>query len=261
LRIVVCAKQVVDLAQIRMNRETREPILSGIPLIIGDIEKNVLEEATRIKEQHKAEVIALSIGWPQPDGTILECLGRGADRAVMLADPIFETLSSTGVATVLAKAIEKIGDYALILLGEGSTDNNSGQVGPMVAQILGLPLVSYARQLEIVEDKVRIVKGLEDCFETAEASLPVVVTVSAEINEPRIPTILDVMEASSKPQESWSLGDIEISREELEQHHSVKVLSNQYPEQTRKNILFQEELGKSVDSLLQNLVKEGVLER
>jgi len=243
-----------------MNRETREPILSDIPWIIGDIEKNALEEATRIKEQHETEVIALSICWPQPEVTILECLARGTERAVMLGDPIFETLSCGGIAKVLAKAIEKIGNYNLILLGEGSTDNNTGQIGPMIAQILSLPLVSYARQLEILGDKVRIVKSLEDSFETVEASMPVVVTVSAEMNEPRIPSIIDVMEASSKPQESWSLADIGISGEELERCGTIRVLRNQYPEQARRHILFQEELDKSVDSLVQNLVKEGVLE-
>ena len=261
MRIIVCVKQVADLDQIRMNRETREPVLSDVSLIIGDIEKNALEEAARIKEQHEAEVIALSIGWPQPEGTIVECLSRGADRAVTLADPVFETLNSTEVAKVLAKAIEKIGNYDLILSGEGSTDNNSGQIGPMIAQILGLPLIGYARQLEIVGGKARVVKSLEDCFEIVEASLPLVVTVSAEINEPRIPSIIDVLDASSKPQENWGLADIGIHREEIEQRSSVKILSNQYPEQTRKNILFEGEPDESVDNLLQNLAKEGVLER
>ncbi|MFH1382557.1 MAG: electron transfer flavoprotein subunit beta/FixA family protein [Chloroflexota bacterium] len=260
LRLIVCVKQVVDLDQVRMDRETREPILTDVPWVIGQLEKNALEEAARIKEKHQAEVVALSAGWPLSEEVVLECLARGADRAATLSDPGFESVSSPAMAMILARAIEKIGSYDLILVGEGATDNNSGQMGPALAQILGLPLVAYARQLKISDEKVRATRSLEDCFETVEVPLPLVVTVTAEINEPRIPSIIDVMDASAKPHDKWGLADIGFSPEELRSYAPVKTLKNQYPEQVRKNIMLKEEsLDKSIDLLVQNLMKEGVL--
>ena len=263
MRIIVCIKQVVDLDQVRMNRETREPILRNLPLMVGQIEKNALEEGARIKEKNQAEVVALSVGWPLAEEVVLECLARGADRAVTVADPNLENISCQGIAQVLAKAIEKIGSYDIILVGEGSTDNNSGQVGPAIAQILGLPLVAYARQLQVVgvAGGVRVTESYEDCFETVEAPIPLLVTVTSEINEPRIPSIIDVMDASSKPHEKWSLTDIGLSAGELKGYLSMKILKNEYPEQVRKGILLKEEnLDKTIALLVQNLMREGVLE-
>jgi electron transfer flavoprotein beta subunit len=260
LRIIVCIKQVVDLEQVRMNRETREPILRNLPLMVGQIEKNALEEAAKIKEKNQAEVVALSVGWPLAEEVVLECLARGADRAVTVADQSLEHISSQGIAQVLAKAIEKIGSYDIILVGEGSTDNNSGQVGPAIAQVLGLPLVAYARQLEVT-GVVRVTQSYEDCFKTVEAPTPLLVAVTSEINDPRIPSIIEVMDASSKPHDKWGLAEIGLSPDELKPYLSIKVLRNQYPEQVRKGTLLKEEnLDKTVDLLVHNLMKEGVLE-
>ena len=246
-----------------MNRETREPMLRNLPLMVGQIEKNALEEAAKIKEKNQVEVVTLSIGWPLAEEVVLECLARGADRAVTVADPNLENTNAQGIAQVLAKAIEKIGNYDIILVGEGSTDNNSGQIGPAIAQILGLPLVAYARQIQIVGGvgKVRVTESFEDYYETVEAPIPLLITVTSEINEPRIPSIIEVMDASSKPQEKWSLADIGLSPDELKRYLSIKLLKNQYPEQVRKGILLKEEnLDKTIDLLVQNLMREGVLE-
>jgi len=246
-----------------MNRETREPILRNLPLMVGQIEKNALEEAARIKEKNQAEVVALSVGWPLAEEVVLECLARGADRAVTIADPNLENISCQGIALALAKAIEKIGNYDIIFVGEGSTDNNSGQVGPTIAEVLGLPLLAYARQIQLGDatSKVRVTKSYEDCFETVEAPAPLLVTVTSEINEPRIPSIIDVMDASAKPQEKWTLTDLGLSADALKRYIYVKVLHNQYPEQVRKGITLKEEnLDKTLDLLVQNLMREGVLE-
>lgn len=260
MRIIVGAKQVPDFDQVRMNRESREPSMSDVPLIIGILEKNALQEASSIKERLNAEVVALSVGWPDPETTILECLGRGADRAIGVVDLALEDIHTAGSALVVAKAIEKIGGYDLILFGEGSSDNNSGQMGPMVARILGLPLLGHARRLEIIDNKARVQQSLEDCFTVIESQLPAVVTVTGEINEPNIPSIIEVMEASSKPHENWSLADIGLNSQGLERYRS-RVISNRYPEQTRKNIMLEGGPGAAVDKLLQNLSKEAVLER
>ncbi len=261
MRIIVCVKQVVDLDQVRMNRETREPILANLPMMVGQIEKNALEEAAKIKEKDQAEIIVLFVGWPFAEEVVLECLARGADQAITIPDQSLQQLSAQGVALILAKAINKIGKFDLIMLGDGSTDNNSGQVGPAIAEILGIPLLSYARQVQMSQGKVTVIQSFEDSFETVQAPSPVLVTVTSEINEPRIPSIIEVMDASSKPQQKWSLSDIGLSLDDLKPYLSIKTLKNQYPEQVRKNVVLKEaNLDKNIALLIQNLMKEGVLE-
>ncbi len=147
--IIVCLKQNVDMKQVRIKKDTREPVLEGLPLLFGDMDKNALEEAVRIKEKAGGgKVIALSLGSAKLKDTIKDALAAGADEAVILIDPLFTNLDSKKTAKILAKAIQKIGKYDLLILGEGSTDNYSGQAGPRLAELLNLSSITYVRQLE-----------------------------------------------------------------------------------------------------------------
>ncbi len=186
----------------------------------------------------------------------------GGDRAVLLIDPAFEGSDSMGTAKVLAKTIEKIGAYDLILLGEGSTDNYSGLVGSALAALLDLPEITYVRELTIEDGKVRAVRNMEESFEVVEASLPVVVTVAQEINEPRLPKFMAIRKAGAKPKEEWGPADIGLSADEVgENAVSVDVLSNLAPEQDRKNVILEGDLDEQIDALVDALTKEGVLGR
>ncbi|TLN05619.1 electron transfer flavoprotein beta subunit/FixA family protein, partial [bacterium] len=142
-------KQVVDLQQIRIKRDTREPVLDGLPVLFGDMDKNALEEAVKIKEKHGAKVTVLSAGSGKLKDTILEALAMGADEACVVVDPACEGSDTASSAMTLAKAIEKISPYDLILVGEGSADNYSGQIGSRLAEILNIPQVTYVRELLI----------------------------------------------------------------------------------------------------------------
>jgi electron transfer flavoprotein beta subunit len=260
MRIIVCIKQVLDLPLVKMQEKTRQPITRDVPYVIGDLDKNALEAAVQIKEQQEAEIIVLSLGWPAPDETILECLARGGERAVIIADSSFEQTSCQAVASVLAAAIKKIGDADLIILGEGSTDSNTGQMGPMLAQAMDMPLISYIKDIEISDGKIKATRSLEDCFEVVEAVLPAVVTATAEINDPRIPSIIEVIDASSKTQDHWDLNELQLSAEDLIKLNPIKVISNEYPQQVRKNIILDQDIDESVSSLVQKLAQEGALE-
>jgi electron transfer flavoprotein alpha/beta subunit len=118
MHIVVCMKQVIDLEQIRIKPNTREPVVEGLPVLFGDFEKCALEEAVRIKERHGGKVTVLAIGTPKLGDTIKEALAIGADEAIILIDPLFQDSDAMGSARALARAIEKIGDYDLILMGD-----------------------------------------------------------------------------------------------------------------------------------------------
>ena len=261
MNIVVCLKQVPDLQQIRIK--DRKPLLEGAPLIFGDMDKSALEEAVRIKEKTEGtKVTVLALGGAKLKDGIKEALAIGADEAVLLIDPAFEGSDTMSTAKALARAIEKIGEYDLILCGEGSTDNYSGQVGPRLAEILDLPQVTYVRELEIGDSKLRAVRNMEESFEVVEAELPAVVTVADEINQPRLASLRDILRAARKPVHEWTAADLGLSEDEVGAKGSViEVVSNLAPEQARKQVVFEGELDEVIEELVNALTKEGVLGR
>ena len=262
MHIIVCMKQIVDLAKIRIKPDTREPVLEGLPVRFGDFEKNALEEAVRIKEKRgDAKVTAVAVGSPKLKDTIKEALAIGADEAVILTDPLFEGSDEMGTARALAKVIQKIGEYDLILLGEGSTDDHTGQVPLRLAELLGLGQVTYVRELEVLDGKrIRAVRDLEDALEVVEVNLPAVVSVTAELNQPRLPPLTAILKAARKPTKTWGPGDIGVTPGEVGAAAStIAVLSNLAPAQQRKEMIFEGDVDDAVNELLKALEREGVL--
>lgn len=251
MNIVVAMKQVPDLQQIRIRN--RQPVLDDVPLTLGNIDKNALEAAVLIKEAQGGKVIALSAGDDNIEDTIKEALAAGADEAFLVVDEQLNGAESTVVAAVLTEAVKKIEDVGLVLFGEGSADNYSGQVGSRVAQMLGWPQVAYASRIELQESTATVVRSLEDCDEVVEIALPAVVTVLSDINEARIPAVTQILKAGKKPKEVLELDDLEG---EIPTQGQVETLSNLAPESQRKRVAV-----KSVDELIQALAAEGVIRR
>ncbi len=259
--VMVCMKQIPDLQQIRIKE--RRPVLESVPLVWGDLDKNAMEEAVRVKEKlGDVKITVVAMGSDKLQQGILEPLAMGADEAVLLADPAFGGSDSLATAKVLAKAIEKIGSYDLIILAEGSTDNYSGIVGSALAELLNLPEITYVRELEVEDGKVKAVRNMEESFEVMEADLPALVTVAQEINEPRLPKFMAIRKAGAKPRHEWGPNDIGLSADEVGQNAlSVETLSNLAPEQDRKNVMLAGDLAEQIDALVDALIKEGVLGR
>jgi len=261
VNIIVCMKQVVDLEQIRIKADTRQPVLDGLPVLFGDFEKCALEEAVRIKEKHGGKVTAVAAGSAKLKNTIKEALAIGADEAVILIAPDFQGSDTMGSARLLARAIAKIGEYDLILLGDGSADNYSGEVPPRLAELLGLPQVGAVREMEVLDGQVRVVRDLEDALEVVEVDLPAVVSVTGELNTPRLAPLSAILKAGRKPLHEWGPGDVGVTGDEVGAAASVvKVLSNLAPVQDRKGIVF-EDAQAGVVELVKALQREGVLER
>ncbi len=256
---IVCVKQTVDLQQIRIRKETREPIMENVPLTIGDIDKNAVEAAVRLKESGGGKVTLVSAGSEDLEETIKEGLAMGADEAVLVVDRKLDGAESFVVATVLAKAIAKVGEYGLILLGEGSADNYSGQVGPRLAELLDLPLVAFARSIEVAGGKLKAVRNMDDCLEAVECDLPAVVTVLSEINEARIPAVTQILKAGRKPKEVLAPADLGADLAALDQ--KVQTLANIAPLQERKQIMFKEDADTAVAKLLSALQADGAVGR
>ena len=258
MEIIVCMKQVVDLQQIRIKKETREPATEGLPFVFGDMDKNALEEAIRIKEKMGGKVTVVSVGSPKLKDTIKEALAAGADESLIVTDPAFDNLDSALKARILAKAIQKAGKFDLILLGEGSADNYSGQTGARLAEALGLPLLSYVKQLEFADGKARATRILEQYIEIAEAKLPAIVTVTSGINQPRIPSLSQILRAGKKPVTEWKAADAGVTPAEISERQVV-TLSNLAPVEQRKGIILEGAKDENIDSLVNSLIKEGVL--
>jgi electron transfer flavoprotein beta subunit len=261
MHVIACMKQVVDLQQIRIKRDTREPVLEGLPVQFGDFDRNALEEAVRIKEKHGAKVTVLSAGLGKLKDTMLEALAMGADEASIVVDPVCEGSDTAASAMTLVEAIEKIGPFDLILVGEGSADNYSGQIGSRMAEILNIPQITYVRELTIEGNMITAVRDVEGTLEIVRAQTPVVVSVTSEINKPRRASLSQILRASRKPLNSWTLKDLGIdpSRVGL-QSSAIQVLSNVAPLQERKGVIFEGDLDEAVGKLIDALRKEGALQ-
>jgi electron transfer flavoprotein beta subunit len=256
--IIVCVKQTYDLQQVRIRKETRQPVFENVPLTLGNIDKNALEEAVRIREKAGGKVTAVSVGPESLEDTIKEALAMGADDAVLVTAPKLDSIESALSAALLAKAIGQAGPFDLILLGEGSTDNYSGQVGPRLAELLDLPQVTFAKSLQIEGRILKAVRSLEDYLEDVEVDLPALVTVVSEINEPRIPAVTQILKAGRKPKKVFRPEDLGIQLGEF--GFQVETISNLAPIQNRKGILFKEG-AKDTPALVKALEEEGLLRR
>jgi len=253
VNIVVAMKQIPDLHQIRIRN--RKPILEDVPLTLGSIDKNALETAVNLRESLGGKVIVVSVGSEEVEETAKEALAAGADEAYLVVDSRFGIgeVESSIVARALAAAIGRMEDVGLILFGEGSGDNYSGQVGPRVAEILGMPQVGYAQAVEIDGNSAVVTRSLEDCEEILEVKLPAVITVLADINEPRIPSVSQILKAGRKPKTVMDVDKLDLV---LTDESKVVTLSNLAPENKRKQIAV-----KNVDELVQALNQEGLIGR
>jgi len=229
--IIVCIKQIYDLGQIKVDTTTKYPITEGVARKISDFDKNALEEALRIKEKHGGTVLALIGGTKE---AAKEALAMGADEAVIYS----ADSDSLGTATILAEIIHKM-KYDLILCGEASIDEFSFQIGPRLAQALGIPVLTYARKMELKDNEVVVERNLENRYEVAKARLPALVTVTKEINEPRIPTLLQILGASKK-----KITEVSIEKQEA----GVETLSITAIEMKRKEVILKDigELAKLI---------------
>jgi len=250
MNIVVAMKQIPDLQQVRMRN--RQPSLDGVPYSLGLIDKNALEAGLQLKEQSGGQVILVSVGNEEVEETMKEALAAGADEAYLVLDDDLADLESSQTAVVLADLIKKIDDVGLVIFGEGSGDNYSGQVGPRVAEILGLPQVGCASHIEIDGATARVTRSLENADEILEAQLPMVVTVLGDINEPRIPSVTQILKAGKKPKQIFDAADLDIKLA----GKAVSTISNLAPENARKRVAV-----GSVDELVAVLRTQGFVGR
>lgn len=262
-RIVVCIKQSLDVTQLKVDAATRRLITTGVPRKISDFDKNALEEAIRLREKLGGEVIVATVGLEEAKTELREALAMGADKAYLLSDPSFEGSDTLAISRILTEAIKKMGPFDLILCGEASIDSFTGQVGSRLAERLNIPQVTYVRKFSLNGDLVVAERSLEDCYEMVKAKLPALLTVTGEINEPRVISLLAIMKASKKDLTIWNAEDLNISKEGVgEAGSAIQVVEILAPKVERKKVVIKAETAEEVaEKLAKTLLQEGVIGR
>lgn len=196
MHIVVCVKQVPNTTQVRINPETNTLVRDGVESIMNPFDENALEMALQLKEQHPGtKVTVLTMGPPQAAEILKEAVGRGADAVVLLSDKAFAGSDTWATSYALSMAIRKLEKADLVLFGKQAIDGDTAQVGPGVADWLGLPCIAYARKVEIADGKAVVERAFEDGYEKLAAPLPCALTVLKEANVPRMASLRGKMAA------------------------------------------------------------------
>ena len=233
MHIIVCVKQVLDPeippAKFKIDPETKKVIPPpGVPPVISVFDERAVEAACRLKDKNKGKITVISMGTAKASDVVRHALSMGADDGFVLEDASFENLDSFGTAYVLGKAIKKIGAYDLVLCGRQAADWGAGEVGSILAEILGIPVVTLACNIEVVDNKLRVKRIVKDGYEVLEAPMPSLVTVSSEIGLPRLPGGLGLMMARRKVIPVWKAQDIGAESSQLDKanaHSEVTSLS------------------------------------
>ena len=258
--MIVLVKQVFYTQDLRIDRTNKKLVTEGVARVISESDKNAIEEAVRLKEKLGGKITVLTMGPAQAKEALREAIAMGADEGYMLTGPEFENSDAHATAAALAMGIKKIGQFDVILCGETSEDQYSFQVGPRTAEILNLPQMTYAVKVTIQDGKIVAERSLEDSYETVESKLPVFITVSREINEPRLPTLMAIMAASKKPMTPWTAADIGLKPNELGRDGSLtEPLKTAVATGERKRIFIQGEPKEAAEKLASTLAGEGVV--
>jgi electron transfer flavoprotein beta subunit len=163
----------------------KKDVIVDAPLVISPFDENALEAALLIQERMDAKITVLSLGNEVSDTVLRKSLAAGADELVLLQDNNFEKLDSHSIASALAEAIGKIGEYDLVLTGRQAGDWDAGQVGLILGEMLGLPCISLAREIKVEDGNVLVKKNIPGGYEQVRAKMPALITVSNEVGELR----------------------------------------------------------------------------
>ncbi|MEE8183004.1 MAG: electron transfer flavoprotein subunit beta/FixA family protein [Thermoplasmata archaeon] len=201
MNIMVCMKQVPDTAiAIKLDAEQKSINRSEITYVVNPFDEYAIEAGLQLKEKYGGEVTLVTMGPDRADEALRTGLAMGADKGVHISDPALEGSDTLVTAKVLAAAIKGL-PYDIVLCGKVATDDNSGQVGPALAELLGIPHISGATTLEVDDDakKATATREVEGGFMRMEVPIPAVITAEKDLNAPRYPSLPGIMKAKTKP--------------------------------------------------------------
>jgi electron transfer flavoprotein alpha/beta subunit len=214
MHILVLVKQVPDTSEVRINRETNTLIRDGVPSIVNPFDLYAVEEALRLREKHGGKVTAVTMGPPQAAEALKDVVALGVDDAVLLSDRAFAGADTWATSYALSQGIKKIGRFDLVIAGKQAIDGDTAQVGPETADMLGIPFVAYIRKIESIEGgKMIAERMMDEGYDVVETSLPALITVVKELNEPRLPSLKGKMKAKGMKIAAWTAPELNADPE------------------------------------------------
>ena len=254
MKIIVCVKQVPNTNEIKINPETGTLIRDGVESILNHDDANALEQALAIKDEAPdTQVTVLTMGPPQAKEMLQECIAMGADDAVLLSERALGGSDTWATSNALAAGIRKIGDFDLIFAGRQAIDGDTAQVGPQIAEKLGIPQVTYVKDFSLEKDAVKVKRALEDGYEHLRVKLPCVLTAIKELNTPRYMSIRGILKGAGADIKVWSAEDIGVDKETVGlQASPTNVFRSFTPKPKGKGVQVE---GDSAKELAANLIR------
>ena len=253
LHILVCMKQVPDTTNIKIDPVTNTLIREGVPSIVNPFDAYALEQAVRLKEASGGEVTVVSMGPPQAKKALQVCLSKGADRACLMTDRAVGGSDTLATSYILSCVARKLGPFDVIFCGKQAIDGDTGQVGPEMAQHLGIPQITYATSVAYQDGKLHVRREVEDGWEVIEAPTPAIITVTKTAQEPRMASLRSIVAANrAEIQELHcaDMADMDMSRVGLK-GSPTKVNKTFVPERSKNGIIIS---GKSAEDSARELV-------
>jgi electron transfer flavoprotein beta subunit len=246
---------VPDTTDIKIDPVTNTLIREGVQSILNPFDSYAIEEAVRLKEAHGGTVTAISMGPPQVESTLREAVSLGVDEIILLSDRSFAGADTWATSYTLAKAIEKLGEYSLILTGQQAIDGDTAQVGPGIAAHLEIPQTCFVRKIESISNcKVRLQRLMEDGFDTIEMQLPAVISVVKEINTPRLPSLRGKRNAKNAELKVLSAADLDVEESKIGLNGSPTQVMNIFSPKHEKQVeRFDGDSDEAVDLIVKRL--------
>lgn len=264
--MIICVKQIPDPeippAKFKLDTESRHVIPpEGIPPVINPYDEQAVELALRVKEKHGGKITILSVGEDDARSSVKHALSMGADEGILLTDSSFEGSDSFSMAHILSQAVKKVGDYDLILCGRQAADWDEGLVGPLIAENLGLPLVTLAEEVDVTNGELKVKRVTLDGYQVFLVPMPSVITISHEVGQPRLPSGWGIISASQKEIPVWNASDFDVDSSRIGTGAARRKLAKLFiPVRKRKcKIIEGETLVEASAKLAEKLRKKGVI--
>jgi electron transfer flavoprotein beta subunit len=256
MKVISCYKWVLDEADLKIDAKSRVLLRDRAKSKISEYDRNAIECGVQLVEEQGGEVIALTAGTADAKNSLKDALSRGPAQAVFVKDELMAKADAAATAKVLEAAVKQIGEYDLLICGEGSSDGYSQQVGIRLAQHLGIPVITFVNKVQVSGGVLRAERKLEEGIEVVEVNLPALITVLPDINAPRIPSLKQILGATKKPVKELSVSELGLDASRIEAR--VKRQSVLGAVMERKQIRVQGETAEVVAHIVDVLRKEGV---
>ncbi len=261
MNVVVCLKQVPGKFKIEIDPQTGTLVKGGTDNMINPFDMNALEEAMRLKEKHGGKVSAISMGPSEAKESLREAIALGADEAVLLCDPAFDGSDTWATSHILSLGIRKLGQPDMVICGRQTIDGETGQVGPELAEMLGLPFVSCVSRIEeVAEGHVKMQRMAEEGHHVVEMQLPGVISVVKEINVPRLPSLRGLMQSKKASITVWNARELGVDVAMVGSKGSPgRLVKVSRPQRSTRQELLQGSLESQVEQLIGKLREAKIL--